>query len=199
MKHILLFPGGFKPFHDGHLSMLESHISNIDKINIDEVYIYISNKNRDNITANSTLWFLKKINNNLSDYYNTHIIPIISDISSPIRKCYNIVSNSNNNDKYCLITSNKDNDLKRKQDFVNYYQKNELDKAIFINADIEPIYYKYRFDEYNNTPISSTIIRQDINNNNFYLFSTAYSNMLEKNIINKYILQEYFDILYNLL
>lgn len=43
-KNILLFPGGFKPFHDGHLSILKSHIFNIDNVHIDEVRIYISSK-----------------------------------------------------------------------------------------------------------------------------------------------------------
>lgn len=199
MKNILLFPGGFKPFHDGHLSILDSHISNIDNVHIDEVYIYISNKDRDNITANSTLWFLKKINKKLNNFYNINIIPIITDIPSPIGKCYNIVNQSDNDDKFCLVTSNKDDDLKRKQDFVNYYEKKGIDKAIYINADIKPVYYKLRYDEYNNLPISSRIIRDDIYNNNFYSFSTAYNMMLSKNIINKYILREYFDILLNLI
>jgi hypothetical protein len=199
MKNILLFPGGFKPFHDGHLSILDSHISNIDNVHIDEVYIYISNKDRDNITANSTLWFLKKINEKLNNFYNINIIPIITDIPSPIGKCYNIVNQSDNDDKFCLVTSNKDDDLKRKQDFVNYYEKKDIDKVIYINADIKPVYYKLRYDEYNNMPISSRIIRDDIYNNNFYSFSTAYNIMLSKNIINKYILREYFDILLNLI
>ena len=72
-KNILLFPGGFKPFHDGHLSILKSHIFNIDNVHIDEVRIYISSKNRDNITADSSLWFLNNIKDKLSELYNVNI------------------------------------------------------------------------------------------------------------------------------
>ena len=205
MKNILLFPGGFKPFHDGHLSILKSHIFNIDNVHIDKVYIYISPKDRESITADSTLWFLNKINRNLNNYFHIDIIPKISDIPSPIAKCYNQVNNDLSDNKYCLVTSDKDNDLKRKIDFVNYYLKggkgyNEYigEQTIYIDADIEPILYKLRYDEFNNKPVSSSIIRKDIINDDFYLFGTAYKFMLDEKLINKYILEEYFEKLSDL-
>ena len=198
-KIILLYPGGFKPFHDGHLSMLESHISNIDKFYINEVDIIISNKSRDNLTAETTSWFLNILKKNIEIYYNVKINVIISDIPSPIGKCYSIVNNDIDGNLYCLITSNKDNDLIRKLDFVHNYQKdgkyynNETgEKTVFINADIEPVIYKYRDDEYNNENISSTIIRNDIKNNSYKLFRTGYMNMLSKQYITENILKLYF-------
>lgn len=118
-KKILLFPGGFKPFHDGHLSILKSHIFNIDNVHIDEVRIYVSYKNRDTITAESTLWFLNNIKNNLSNLYNTNIIPEISNIPSPIGKCYCDVSTNNTNDLFCLVSSDKGNDINSQRLFHN--------------------------------------------------------------------------------
>lgn len=203
MKNILLFPGGFKPFHDGHLSILESHISNIDNIFINDVYIIISPKARDNITADTTLWFLNKIKQNLINYYNINFNINISDISSPIRKCYDIVNNSNKFDKFCLVTSDKDNDLKRKIEFVKNYQYSgkyydilKGEKSIMINADIEPVKFKNRTDNYNNENISSSILRIDINNKDYRSFKTGYYKMLKNNIINKNILHEYFNKLF---
>lgn len=204
-KNILLFPGGFKPFHDGHLSILKSHIFNIDNVHIDEVRIYISSKNRDNITANSSLWFLNNIKDKLSEVYNVNINVCISEYPAPIRKCYNDVGSSINDEKFCLVTSNKGNDIKRKDEFVKlysengkYYDSTKGVKTIYINANIEPVHYINRKDEYNNECVSSTIIRHDIYNHNYDMFKTAYINMLSNNILNEKILKKYYENLIDL-
>ena len=204
-KNILLFPGGFKPFHDGHLSILKSHIFNIDNVHIDEVRIYISSKNRDNITANSSLWFLNNIKDKLSELYNVNINVCISEYPAPIRKCYNDVGSSINDEKFCLVTSNKGNDIKRKDEFVQlysengkYYDSTKGVKTIYINANIEPVHYINREDEYNNECVSSTIIRHDIYNHNYDMFKTAYINMLSNNILNEKILKKYYEKLIDL-
>ena len=204
-KNILLFPGGFKPFHDGHLSILKSHIFNIDNVHIDEVRIYISSKNRDNITADSSLWFLNNIKNKLSELYNVNINVCISEYPAPIRKCYNDVGSSINDEKFCLVTSNKGNDIKRKDEFVQlysengkYYDSTKGVKTIYINANIEPVHYINREDKYNNECVSSTIIRHDIYNHNYDMFKTAYINMLSNNILNEKILKKYYENLIDL-
>lgn len=204
-KNILLFPGGFKPFHDGHLSILKSHIFNIDNVHIDEVRIYISSKNRDNITADSSLWFLNNIKDKLSELYNVNINVGISEYPAPIRKCYNDVGSSINDEKFCLVTSNKGNDIKRKDEFVQlysengkYYDSTKGVKTIYINANIEPVHYINRKDEYNNECVSSTIIRHDIYNHNYDMFKTAYINMLSNNILNEKILKKYYENLIDL-
>ena len=179
-KNILLFPGGFKPFHDGHLSILKSHIFNIDNVHIDEVRIYISSKNRDNITADSSLWFLNNIKDKLNELYNVNINVCISEYPAPIRKCYNDVGSSINDEKFCLVTSTKGV------------------KTIYINANIEPVHYINREDEYNNECVSSTIIRHDIYNHNYDMFKTAYINMLSNNILNEKILKKYYENLIDL-
>lgn len=204
-KNILLFPGGFKPFHDGHLSILKSHIFNIDNVHIDEVRIYISSKNRDNITADSSLWFLNNIKDKLSELYNVNINVGISEYPAPIRKCYNDVGSSINDEKFCLVTSNKGNDIKRKDEFVQlysengkYYDSTKGVKTIYINANIEPVHYINRKDEYNNECVSSTIIRHDIYNHNYDMFKTAYINMLSNNILDEKILKKYYENLIDL-
>ena len=204
-KNILLFPGGFKPFHDGHLSILKSHIFNIDNVHIDEVRIYISSKNRDNITANSSLWFLNNIKDKLSELYNVNINVCISEYPAPIRKCYNDVGSSINDEKFSLVTSNKGNDIKRKDEFVQlysengkYYDSTKGVKTIYINANIEPVHYINRKDEYNNECVSSTIIRHDIYNHNYDMFKTAYINMLSNNILDEKILKKYYENLIDL-
>ena len=204
MKYKLLFPGGMKPFHDGHLRIIESYLKNsINSIN--EVYIIISKKNREGITANSTLFFLNKIKNNIENLYKIKLNIQISESPSPITLCYKIVGNSDNDNIFCLVSSNKDND-KREQNFINDWTKNgkyykNIEKVFKINANIEPILYQNRKDQFNNTPISSTIIRNDLYNKNYENFKFSYFYMLNNNLLNEDILKEYYDILikeYNL-
>ena len=143
-----------------------------------------------------------KIKQNLINYYDVNFNIEISDMSSPIRKCYDIVNNSDFYDKFCLVTSNKDNDLKRKIEFVNnyqytgkYYDVLKGEKSIMINADIEPIKFQNRNDEYDSENISSTILRNDINNKDYESFKTGYYKMLKHDIININVLQDYFELL----
>ena len=205
-KNILLFPGGFKPVHDGHLSILESHISNIDNVHIDEVRIYISPKDRDCITADTSLWFFNNIKDTLSNLYNVNIITEISNIPSPVGKCYNDVSTSLTLDKFCMVSSNKDSDIIRKEDFIKTYHvggrkydSSKGEQTIYINADIEPVYYNGRIDSYNGLYVSSTIVRQDLRNRDFKMFTTAYKHMLDSNILPINILEEYYNILIKLI
>ena len=184
---------------------MKSHIFNIDNVHIDEVRIYISSKNRDNITADSSLWFLNNIKDKLSELYNVNINVGISEYPAPIRKCYNDVGSSINDEKFCLVTSNKGNDIKRKDEFVQlysengkYYDSTKGVKTIYINANIEPLHYINRDDEYNNECVSSTIIRHDIYNHNYDMFKTAYINMLSNNILNEKILKKYYENLIDL-
>ena len=206
MNNVLLFPGGFKPFHDGHLSILESHIYNLDNIPINEVKIYISNKGRDFIPdAELTYDFLDSIKNNLEDEYNVKFSIEICDNVTPIRKCYITAGNIEEDmchNVYGLVSSNKDNDIIRKRDFADAYSKNGKyynesigERTIFINTNVEPSLYLLRNDDLIDTPISSTIVRKDIKNNDFYNFSCDYTYMLYKRFIIRDELKMYFDIL----
>lgn len=199
MNYNLLFPGAFKPFHDGHLFILLSYILNNDNININNVYIIISPKDRDSITAETTLWFLNKIKNKLNNLYSCNIIPIISDYPSPILKCYKIVNNDIGNNLYCLVSSNKDTDIERQKFFISAYLKNgkyyndkKGEQTYNIHANITPAKYYNRTDNFNNNFISATIVRNDIKNNDFNLFKTSYNYMLRNNIISNSLLYTYF-------
>lgn len=199
MKHILLFPGGFKPFHDGHLSILESYISNIDNVNIDEIRIYISPKDRENITADSTIQFLDLIKYNIEKKYGIVLTVSISDYPSPIRKCYDDVNNSASDELFCMVSSDKDNDIKRKDDFYKqyqpdgkYYDEEKGVKTFNINVNITPIKYCDRIDFASNEYVSATIVRTDLRSHNYEMFRKSYEYMLKNNIISEKNLDFYY-------
>lgn len=203
MSNILLFPGGFKPFHDGHLGILCSHIFNLDKIHIDEVKILISKKGRDFIPdATDTYNFLMVIKPNIEKAWNIKVSVEICDVLSPIRKCYMLAGDPDNHDMYSLVSSDKDDDIIRKKDFGaafaiggKYYNPEVGEKTMYINTSVVPVQYRLRDDFLNYENISSTIVRSDIKSNDFYNFKCAYSYMLSNGLVTKEILKEYFNSL----
>ena len=197
MIKTLLFPGGFKPFHDGHLSILKRYINNIDKI-----YIIISKKDRAGISANSTLSFLENIKSALISKYNVDFQIIISDSPSPIMQCYRIVGNSQDNEIFCLVASSKDDD-KRVENFNKDWEINGkyykgIQKVFRIETEQMPLLYE-RPDKFNNSSISSTVVRSDINEGLYNLFITSYQNMLNENIVSEESLSTYYKELKKLL
>lgn len=197
-KNILLFPGGFKPFHDGHLSILKSHIFNMDNVRIDEARIYVSKKDRDTISAADTIWFLSEIYENIMSAYNINMSFMVPDFPSPIRQCY-IDVGADSESIFALVASNKENDYQRALDFAKVYNEGgkyyipEIGNRCFtLNVDIKPITFNTRTDYNNGEPISSTILRNDIQQNDFENFMSGYTNMLNEGIVNIETLKLYF-------
>lgn len=129
--YIALFPGGFKPFHDGHYTMVKKVINN--NPNLDFLYLIVSKKDRENISRNSTLWFLKK-----SDIFKLYpkLNVFLTDEASPVKACYQEVINSNEDFLYAMVDSDKD-DIKtasRSEAFMKAFseggkQWNGIDKV----------------------------------------------------------------------
>lgn len=199
MKLVILYPGAMKPFHDGHLSLLEKYISNNDNIVPFVVHIIISPSQRNGINAETTYNFIKQIKfaniNKISD------IQIQISNSNPLMACYSICGYCNDLDtKFVLAASSKGDDLERVSAFNKvfskggkYYNPEIPDKIYHLNVDSTPYYYKNRTDNFNGCAISSTIVRYDIYNNDYTNFKTAYYNLLNKHLITENILKEYFN------
>lgn len=175
---VVLFPGGFKPPHSGHLA-----IANWLADTYTKVYIIIGKKDRDGITAEKSkhVWDLLPINDNIE--------VIISPDSTPIVTAYKYLFtvDTDNNITVGLASSNKETD-NRSQQFVDNIEKykvtstkdgNYIKKNVYgtvVNYD-NPLVYKNRTDDKNGLPISATILRNDLKNKDFNNFSTNYPNV----------------------
>ena len=188
---ILLYPGGFKPFHDGHLLLLEDILYTYQ---INNIYIITSNKDRDNISANDMVPIINSAINFLETHYSPVSIYYKCIQGSPIAECYKIVNNSNDNEIFTLLSSNKSNtDYKRTVDFYEGYKVNgkynkniwDYDKVYDLNYIPSTYEFYNRNDEYNNENISATILRQDILHNDFNNFKSGYQYMILRNIIDE--------------
>ena len=198
MKLVVLYPGAMKPFHDGHLSLLESYISNNDNIIPDTVHVIISPSERSGIKAVTTEKFIKSID--FSKINKKCNIQIQVAQANPIVACYAICGHCEDPDvRFVLASSEKGDDTNRIEYFKSlfseggkYYNENFPERVININVNQKPLIYKTRTDAYNHKPVSSTIVRYDVVNRDFDNFKAAYENMLSRELITVYALYDYY-------
>ena len=192
---IFLYPGAFKPFHDGHYMLLKRYIDTYKNNKDVQFIIIVSSTNRDFIDVNKSKYFISTI---IEDRLcKTNGIVYID--KNPMRVCYSIVGESFNdpntiNNLYSIICSSKGNDNKRFDDFYKsfnnggkYYKG--INKIFKSDITLEPIMIKDK------TPINATELRKYILDNNFENFKLGYTNMLNDKIISEKELFKYFNVL----
>jgi len=184
-----IYPGAFKPFHDGHFLQISKYLNN-EEYDTD-VTIIISSAEREGITPETTKNFIDKVLGN-----NKFIKIIISEFPSPIKSMYNIIENGEG--LYTMISSTKGQDDKRVEELKKYYKKGskhykENITIIDPPVDLSPIVYDNRIDNNADKEISSTIVRNDVRNNDFESFKTSYKNILEEGAVNDKDLLKYFN------
>ena len=190
----VIFPGAFKPVHCGHVALMEKYLSS-KEYDVD-LTIVISNNPREGISPESSKWFLERV------FSRNHKVKIIiSPDASPIKTVYDLAGQAEYGPGfYALGASAKGTDIKRAEDFANkfseggkYYEPEAGVKGLFFPIDPAPINYKGRNDVYEDLPVSSTVVRNDIRNDNYELFRTAYTPLLEAGMIKDSELRTYFE------
>ena len=82
----IMVPGGFKPVHAGHIELIESYLKG-DPEHDTNVYVIISNKDREGLSAKTSYDFLNKV---FCKFRNFHCI--ISPDKSPVYTVYNMTA-----------------------------------------------------------------------------------------------------------
>lgn len=191
-KCYVLFPGKFKPVHSGHIALMEKYINSTDY----DVHltIIISRMSKEGLDPNTSKWFLDRIYAK-----NPKVTVKVSTDPSPIGTVYNMAGQAEMGEGvYAMGTSAKGGDIKRAEDFVAKFAEGGKYftpgvEAIFFPVNPEPLMYTGRTDMYADAPVSSTIVRMDIRNNDFASFRTAYLPMIEEGLVNDALLKEYFE------
>ena len=190
-----LYPGAFKPFHDGHYTLLKRYIETYKNDDDSYFMIIVSSTPREFITIDKSIEFITNIVENKLGTKNVIVYPD----ANPMRACYTLVGQSIlhafNKDVYTIISSSKGNDNKRFEDFYNSY--NEGGKyysginKIFKPNDIilEPVLLD------DGTPINATTLRNYIKENDYDGFKSGYKHMLSDDIISENELKVYFNAL----
>lgn len=194
-KLFILFPGAFKPVHAGHIMMAENAYKTMSKFYDTEIYFIISSKNRGDITSFSTIEFLSKI---CEKAPYMHIIET-EECPSPIRYAYILTQSKAMGDGcYCMLASTKGTDIKRAKDFFHAFNASgkyytEGAEPIMMETVSIPLEFTHRTDEFNNTPISASVLRTDIANNDFENFFSGYRLLVEMNWIKDIDVEIYFN------
>jgi len=176
-KITVLYPGGFKPITGGHLDLVKRYLETED---VNEVRLLIGPGVRNGITQDVAYNIAKRLNK------NPNVIIESVKWPSPVLTAYKEIEEASPG-VYTLASSIKGNDYKRVKEFVanhnnGKYAMPESVSVIELSLDIEPKVYENRDDEFNNTPISASVLRNDIINDDYKNFKTNYPENTEDDI-----------------
>ena len=187
----IMVPGGFKPVHAGHIELIESYLKG-DPEHDTNVYVIISNKEREGLSAKTSYDFLNKV---FCKFRNFHCI--ISPNKSPVYTVYNMTATKFFGDGlYAMGSSTKENDVERQLEYNKRFSKDGSYytpgvKVIMLIPEGMPMYHT-RDDDFNNTPISSTIMRQDLIRDDYNAFLSAYEVPYLTGYVDEPMIQEYY-------
>ena len=187
----IMVPGGFKPVHAGHIELIESYLKG-DPEHDTNVYVIISNKDREGLSAKTSYDFLNKV---FCKFRNFHCI--ISPDKSPVYTVYNMTATKFFGDGlYAMGSSTKGDDVKRQLEYNKRFSKDGSYytpgvKVIMLIPEGMPMYHT-RDDDFNNTPISSTIMRQDLIRDDYNAFLSAYEVPYLTGYVDEPMIQEYY-------
>jgi len=173
---VVLYPGSFKPIHSGHLFLIKKYTSLPE---VKEVKVFIGPGIRNNINQSISITIAKLFLKN-----NPKVSVEASKYPSPVLTAYKFVETAPPGN-YTLASSSKEKEnLERIQKFIEqhqpggkYYDKLGIGVNIIpLSVDISPKIYEGRKDEHDGKPISASILRKDIMNDDEENFITNYPN-----------------------
>jgi hypothetical protein len=172
-KITVLFPGGFKPLTGAHLALAQRYAEHPE---VYQVILLIGPKERDGITRDKTIEMFELLNSNPK----IKIQP--TEFNSPIMAAYEYLFAlpEDSTGRFAMAASSKGDDYVRTKDFVPNVDKYITigDKtgrkmpagidATELSINVDPLAYS------NGTPISATIVRQSLMNNDYETFRASY-------------------------
>ena len=175
-KITVLFPGGFKPLTGAHLALAQRYAQHPE---VARVILLIGPKDRDGITRDKTMEMFNLLNSNSK----IEIQP--TEFNSPITAAYEYLFAlpQDASGRYAMAASTKGDDYVRAKAFVPNVDKYITigDKnsrkmpagidATELSVDVDPLTYKN-----STTPISATVVRNALVNNDYETFRASYPN-----------------------
>ena len=172
-KTTILFPGGFKPLTGAHLALAQRYAEDPA---VDQVILLIGPTEREGISRSKTIELFNLLNS------DPNIEIQSTEFNSPITAAYEYLFAlpKDATGRYAMAASTKGNDYVRAKDFVPNVDKYVTigDKngrmipsgidAIELNVNVDPLTYN------NGEPISATIVRQSIQDNDYDTFRLSY-------------------------
>lgn len=170
----VLYPGGFKPMTGGHIELIKKYAEHPD---VKEVRVLIGPGIRDGITQTKAFVIADRLVGNMSKVKIEAV-----KWPSPVLTAYKIVEEAPSG-TYALAASSKEQENeKRIKDFVfKHSPEGKFNRpginVIELSVDINPTRFEGRDDEHEGEPISASVLRNDIVNDDLDNFITGYPNI----------------------
>ena len=138
IEHVILIPGGFKPPTVGHHKMIKYYDNKPD---IRKVFVVTGTKPREGVSLQKSQQIF-----DLYGGFSDKVEFISSDDPTPLTTCYELIKNENftnqfPNARFSIGASDKENDEKRIDQFVDYFYKNDqLSNAEVTRYPAAPAY-----------------------------------------------------------
>ena len=172
-KITVLFPGGFKPLTGAHLALAQRYAQDPQ---VERVILLIGPKERDGITRDKTMEMFELLNSNPKIKIQS------TEFNSPIMAAYEYLFAlpEDATGRFAMAASTKGDDYVRTKDFVPNVDKYITigDKtgrkmpagidATELSVNVDPLTYS------NGEPISATVVRQSLANDDYEIFRASY-------------------------
>lgn len=187
---IVLFPGGFKPPHGGHLELATRYA---EQPGVSQVIILIGPEPRDGVTREQSIAIWRELTK-----ANNKILIQKTEVTSPLAAAYKYIETAKPG-SYALAASSKGDDYKRVQQFVAGHQPGgkyarEGVNVVELPLDVKPLPYQSRTpkaEKYapgkseNGKGVSASVLRADLKNDDKEAFATNYPNISDKAVIDR--------------
>jgi hypothetical protein len=167
----VLYPASLKPMHGGHLDLIRRYSEDPD---VETVRVLVGPGIRSGIDQDRAVRIAERLTKNIDNV-------IIESVQwpSPVLTAYKIIGDAEDGIYALAASSKEEENAKRIRDFV--FKHSEGQKfhnpnvwVIELPIDISPLPFVGRNDEYEGQPISASVLRNDIVNDDFDNFVTGY-------------------------
>lgn len=176
---IVLYPGGFKPVHSGHLDLIKKYS---EYPSVKEVWVLVGPGVREGISQHVAVEILENLTESMSKVF-IQAVPW----PSPVLACYKIVEAADPGCYALAASSKEEENTDRIKRFVEQHGSNGKFKregisVIELPINIKPKLYEGRTDKNEGKPISASILREDLIKGDLKNFITAYPDLSEEQV-----------------
>lgn len=169
----VLYPGGFKPMTGGHLDLIRRYSENEE---VKEVLVLVGPGVRNGIDQATAVKVAEKLTESMPKVKVEGV-----KWPSPVLTSYKILEEATEPGVYTLASSSKGGDDERTRNFISkhqpggkFYRGDDGIYVVELPVDVDPALFNGRNDEHEGEPISASVLRNDIINDDLENFTTGY-------------------------
>jgi len=176
-KVTVLYPGGFKPPHGGHIDLIKKYA---ELPEVKEIWVLVGPGVRDGIVQSQAVEMLEKLTEDMKKV-------VVQGVPwpSPVLAAYKIMEEADKGAYTLAASSKEEENAKRITDFAKKHSPEgkfyrEGVDIVQLSVNIEPLHFRGRTDEHEGEPISASVLRQDLIEGNIENFMAGYPDSTEE-------------------